>query len=228
MIAVVADDFSGSAELGGIALRYGLKAEISTDPERIGHPEMIIIDSNTRSATLREAKRKITEISGLIKELPPDLLYKKVDSVLRGHLLPELLIMMQLFNKQLALLVPANPSARRIIKNGTYYLNGSPLHQTEFAQDPEFPARSSDVIDLIGANVPNGICTRASCEALPEKGIVVAETVDQDDLSRWQNMICTIFYRRAARIFLMPCLRRKSGPPKQMRKNFRHFRFATS
>ena len=39
--------------------------------------------------------------------------------------------------------LPANPSKGRIIRNGVYYINNVPIHETDFSFDPEFPAKTS-------------------------------------------------------------------------------------
>ena len=82
-----------------------------------------------------------------------DIIFKKTDSVLRGHVAAELQALMRVTGKQKALLIPQNPSKGRIVKDGIYYINGVPLDQTSFAYDPEFPAKTSLVNKLISRRV---------------------------------------------------------------------------
>jgi uncharacterized protein YgbK (DUF1537 family) len=48
-----------------------------------------------------------------------------------------------------ALLVAQNPSRGRVIVDGEYRINGVPLDQTGFANDPDHPAHSSDPAKLL-------------------------------------------------------------------------------
>jgi uncharacterized protein YgbK (DUF1537 family) len=47
-------------------------------------------------------------------------------------------------------LAPANPSRGRTIARGVYSIDGVPLDQTAFANDPEFPRRTPRALELLG------------------------------------------------------------------------------
>ena len=47
-------------------------------------------------------------------------------------------------------LASANPSRGRVIRDGVYFVDGTPLDQTAFASDPEHPRRSAKVRELLG------------------------------------------------------------------------------
>jgi uncharacterized protein YgbK (DUF1537 family) len=55
MIAVIADDLTGAAELAGIGLNYNLKTEISTVIDPNCSADLLIIATNTRSLPETEA-----------------------------------------------------------------------------------------------------------------------------------------------------------------------------
>ena len=150
MIAVIADDFSGAAEMGGVGLRYGLNTEVMTEVFRDTNGDLVIIDTNTRSKSAPAAVERIKEITGQVMGMKPAWIYKKCDSVLRGHVLPEAEAMTEVLGKGSILIIPANPLMGRTVKNGFYYIENHPLHTTDFANDTEYPARSSNVIDILG------------------------------------------------------------------------------
>ena len=50
-VLVIADDLTGSAEIGGIALRSGLSVEIVHAPGELSGKEVQIINTNTRSVS---------------------------------------------------------------------------------------------------------------------------------------------------------------------------------
>jgi uncharacterized protein YgbK (DUF1537 family) len=117
-----------------------------------------------------------------------ELVYKKTDSVLRGHVVQELLLQMKQLGYQRVLFIPENPSMGRIIRNGQYFVNGQLLSDTAFAHDPEFPRTTADVVDML---VGHGaaIHVMQSSDALPETGIIVGEATCQEDLEKWASRI---------------------------------------
>jgi uncharacterized protein YgbK (DUF1537 family) len=117
MIAVIADDLTGAAELGGIALRHGLTSEVQTEFHPTDEAEVIVIDTDSRSCPPEEAAARIRAQAQELTSIGFDWLYKKVDSVLRGPVVAELEALLAASGRQKALLVPANPSLGRTIRN---------------------------------------------------------------------------------------------------------------
>lgn len=188
MIAVIADDLTGAAELGGIGLRHGLKTEIRL---HVGDPtdaELLVIAADSRSKEEAAAIEEITRITRDLRQLKPEFIYKKTDSVLRGHVIAELKVHLAHLDYPLALLIPANPSLGRTIRDGRYFLNGEPIHQSSFSTDPEFPVSSSDIREMLHAK-DQPIHIRKPGQELPVRGIVVGEAQSNDDLHRWAKKI---------------------------------------
>jgi uncharacterized protein YgbK (DUF1537 family) len=158
MIVVIADDLSGAAELAGAALNHGLAAEVQTTFTPETDTEVICLDTDTRSRNCDEAAARVTEFAREIAAGNPEWIYKKCDSVLRGNVLAEIRAIVEVTNRQDALLISANPSRGRIIRGGEYFIDGQPLHQTSFANDPEHPRRTSRVTELLGATNAR-VCT---------------------------------------------------------------------
>ena len=52
MIIILADDFTGAAEIAGIALRYHLAAELHTTIQPEFDMDVLVIDTDTRSCPL--------------------------------------------------------------------------------------------------------------------------------------------------------------------------------
>ncbi|KAA5540889.1 four-carbon acid sugar kinase family protein [Adhaeribacter rhizoryzae] len=184
MIAVVADDLTGAAELGGIGLRYNLRVEICTQVNAQTVADLLIISTDSRSKPKEAAEKETEQVIRALLPLKPELIYKKMDSVLRGHVLPEIKAQMRALNLQRALLVPANPALGRTITNGIYYLQGIPIHQSSFSQDPEFPLTSSQVDSILqfGNEV---VKVQSHNQPLPESGIIVGEVSSANDLKAW-------------------------------------------
>ena len=188
MIAVIADDLTGAAELGGIGLRHGLKTEIRLI---VGDPtdaDLLVIAADSRSKDQAAAIEEMSRITRELRQLKPAWIYKKTDSVLRGHVIAELKTHLQSLDCRLALLIPANPSLGRTIRDGRYYLNGEPIHQSSFSTDPEFPVRSSDIQEMLHTK-DQPVPVRKLGDELPVRGIVVGEVQSDEDLHRWAMSI---------------------------------------
>ena len=86
MICVIADDLSGAAELAGVALRYGWTAEVQLEFELRTHADLVCISTDTRSGTASEAAVRTAHVAEMCRTTNLALIFKKVDSVLRGWL----------------------------------------------------------------------------------------------------------------------------------------------
>ena len=185
MIGVISDDLTGAAELGGVGLRYGLAAEIVISGQPSGTAELVCMDTSSRSCSPEEAARRTTTAARLLKAAGASWIYKKVDSVLRGHVTAEIEALMKELGLDLALLVPANPLLGRVIRDGRYYVRGKPINETEFARDPEYPRKSALVKELLGPSTAFRLQMLKWPAAIPESGIVIGEAGAPLDLQRW-------------------------------------------
>jgi len=188
MIVVIADDFTGAAELGGIGLRYKLSVEINTAVNLQSKADLFIIATDTRSMTQSEAERETEEVVRELAQLNPIWIFKKVDSVLRGYVAEELLVIIKKLNHSRALVVPANPALNRTIIGGQYFLNGSPLHESSFANDPEFPIKTSSVTERL-QNKGLKVYSQKHGETLQHEGLIIGDAETIDELKAWTEKI---------------------------------------
>ncbi|MDB4922060.1 four-carbon acid sugar kinase family protein [Mucilaginibacter sp.] len=189
MIVVIADDLTGAAEVGGLGLRYGLNVDVVTDIDQPVIADLLVIATDTRSMSEQHALKTMSEITLKINKLKPDLIFKKVDSVLRGHIIAELNVQLKHFGIKTALLVPANPALGRTLTNGNYFIDGQPINLTSFAHDPEFSVTSADVHRMLHVN-KGEVAILANHEALLQPGIIVGECITENDLKLWANKVC--------------------------------------
>ena len=171
---VIADDITGAAEIAGIAFSKGRQVSLvcgcGCDTATNG---TTVIATDTRSMSEAEAvaeTRRIISHSSFPFLIPHSsfLIFKKTDSALRGHVVAELSALMEATGYKRAVYLPANPSKGRIIKNGVYYINGKPIHETDFSFDPEFPAKTS----VLRERFPDA----------EEKGIVMPDACSEEDI----------------------------------------------
>lgn len=161
MIAVIADDVTGAAELAGVALRNSLDVQFITEINSgLPDTDVLVIATDTRSSGRQEAVDTVRHIAGYLNERNDITVFKKTDSVLRGHVMAELEELAACMGYGLTILLPQNPSKGRIISKGKYYIDGTPLQETSFCYDPEFPATTPDVEDIAEGSVSMSVSGR--------------------------------------------------------------------
>ena len=210
MIGVIADDLTGAAEIGAVGLRHGLSAEIihaasgtgrglefrvhaagAGKPAEAGtsiksrSAGLICINTDSRSCSPAVAGRRAAAAARALAAAGAEWIYKKTDSVLRGPVVAELEAILKQLELELALLLPANPSSGRTIRGGRYCIRGRPIHETDFARDPEHPRRSSEVRALLGKPRRSAIHVCPVRAALPASGIALAEAATAGEVRHW-------------------------------------------
>jgi uncharacterized protein YgbK (DUF1537 family) len=157
MLCCIADDITGAAEVAGVGLRHGLRVALDApvNPSSILPPnpntQLWVLALDTRAMLRKQAADEVYVATMRVAALGVRKFFKKTDSAMRGHIAAELDAMLDALGKPAALLCPVNPKAGRSIQNNaTYCVNDVPLHETEFAHDPEFPATTSNVYALLG------------------------------------------------------------------------------
>ncbi len=185
MIVVIADDFTGAAEVAAIAMCHGLKTEIQTELDTNTNAELLVIDTDTRSMQPQQASEKISQTLDKLRSVRPQWFYKKTDSVMRGPVLAELEALLENSDFDRVLFIPANTSFGRTIKEGTYFINNVPLDKTDFANDPEHPAGSANVIELLGPSDLVKILSLTEPQSIPTRTISIGDTQTKDDFDAW-------------------------------------------
>lgn len=180
MIAVVADDLTGAAELAGIAWSYGLTAEVQTEFSPQTTANVVAVDANSRDVDLAAATKRVQRAFEVVQQARPVWTYKKCDSVLRGHVPEEIAVALQVTGCSRACLVPANPSRGRVIRSGEYFVGDKPLVETPFAQDPHHPRLTMSVDEMLAYQAT----LIRSDEPLGAEGIFVPEVTSAEQMSR--------------------------------------------
>ena len=175
---IIADDITGAAEVAGAAAARGHhvrlvcgadSASLSLETSDHGHSIITVIATDMRSMTADEAIAETRRIAALLDHLGERIIIK-TDSALRGHVVPILTTLMHSLDYQRAVYLPANPSKGRIIRDGTYYVEGTPIHQTAFSYDPEFPAHTS--------------CMKERFPEAQDSGIIMPDAESREDIIR--------------------------------------------
>jgi len=185
MIGVIADDLTGAAELGTVGLRHGLRAEIIQRGQEVRPVDLVCLDTDSRSCDSVEAGRRAAAAAAALQEAGAKWIYKKVDSVLRGQVTAEVEAVLRQLKLNRALLLPANPSLGRVIRDGEYYVKGKPIHRTEFANDPEYPRRSAQVMRLLGPPEHFLLCLANGERTVAANTLLIGQTDSSELVQEW-------------------------------------------
>jgi uncharacterized protein YgbK (DUF1537 family) len=183
-ILVLADDLTGAAEIGGIAFLFGLSVRILLGrgkDEAVGE-DVTIIETASRSFAAQRAHRVIREMISGHELADFDLVFKKVDSVLRGPVVAEARAFLAEPAFRSVLLVPANPSKGRTIRDGRYFIAGKPVHETEFGLDPMHPIMSSSIREMLDCD--ESVVAGGGTALAAEGKIIVPDTGSEAEIVR--------------------------------------------
>jgi len=181
-LGIVADDLTGAVDTGVQSAKAGLHAVVMLGDGELPPAEMVVINTDSRDEPAADAYRHALEAAG---RLAGRLVYKKMDSTLRGNLGAEIDGMLDGLGLERALVAPAFPNTGRTTENGYHKVHGVLLSESAFARDPVWPATESHLPTILARQtrrtvglLPLAIVeegTAAVIEALrAEKAAVVA------------------------------------------------------
>ncbi|MET9760579.1 four-carbon acid sugar kinase family protein [Streptomyces sp. NPDC006372] len=153
-VLALADDLSGAAETA-VALRSPARILLGPAPgqEAPAPGEALVVDLDSRQLPGAEAARAVRAVT---QAAPAGtVLFKKVDSLLRGNLAAEAAAYAQ--DGSGVVIATALPPARRTVRGGVVHLDGVPLHETDAWRAETRPAPLSVAAalgDLPSAQVP--------------------------------------------------------------------------
>ena len=189
-VAIIADDLTGAADSGVQLARSGYRTAVAFRGTAIPPSEdldAIVVDTDSRSLPAGFAAKRVVEAGHAVRAAR--VVYKKIDSTLRGPIPAELAAALGATGREKAVVAPAVPSAGRRTEGGVQLVHGEPLHKTGLAQDPRTSVPESHIPSLLSgafhsvtalslASVREG----AVREALGSADCVVADAKSDTDL----------------------------------------------
>jgi uncharacterized protein YgbK (DUF1537 family) len=109
--------------------------------------EVCSFNAATRSLAATQAGARMERFARDLRHAP--FLFKTVDSTLRGHVREEIAGALRGSGRRRLVFAPAFPDAGRTTVQGIQLLDGVPVHQSRYGQDPVHPARVSELRDLL-------------------------------------------------------------------------------
>jgi D-threonate/D-erythronate kinase len=142
----LADDATGALETGARLVEAGLEARVRFEPGF----DSGVIDTETRHLPAELAGERIREIAALARKAGVVSIFKKTDSTLRGNIAAEFRALLDVWPELRIVYAPAYPALGRTVRNGELFVNGWPLRETAFANDPLNPAPDGSIRALLG------------------------------------------------------------------------------
>lgn len=135
-VVIIADDLSGAADSGVSFAVRGYQTLVIWDFSDPPPVDVLVLSTESRHIPKDEAVAKVQNTAIQLSNLDDStLIYKKIDSTLRGHPGAELSAVMAGFGISKALVAPAFPAQNRVTVSGIQYVNGRPLDQTSFGKE---------------------------------------------------------------------------------------------
>ncbi len=148
---LMADDFSGACDVASSFYSAGFSCEVlpafPVSIDKIG-AEVVVINTGSRHLPPCEARERAAA-AGKAAKSASRIIYKKVDSALRGNIGAELGALISCGYVQSIVYVPSMPSSGRTVRNGILYIDEIPVSDTHFASDPECPVRESSIQKVV-------------------------------------------------------------------------------
>ncbi len=152
-IGIIADDLTSAADGAAPFVARGLAASIGRGRAPRQKLKVVSVDSRSRSATSSLAHERVAQLTAQLANC--DVLYKTVDSTLRGHITVELAACFAASGRDSIVFAPAFPEAGRTTKGGVQFVDGIPVSESVYGRDPVHPARHSSLAELVPAGIRN-------------------------------------------------------------------------
>lgn len=219
-VLIVADDLTGANDSAVQFASFGAKAITLLDltsREEIANLrsrfQVLSLSTESRNVGTRGADAAVRRLlPDALVGFEPDILFKKIDSTLRGNIEAELQACESVVGQKRGIpivLTPAYPSNGRAVCGGYVLVHGVPLARTFAGRDFLAPVKSSRVSDVflewhdrvgelgLAAFEGGEGALRRSLEELSAAGkdLILVDALDQEDLNKLVSVAAPLFSR---------------------------------
>lgn len=145
-LGIVADDMTGAMDSSGHFASLGFSTVVAMAPDFTSDATVLAITTNSRAEDPQIARERVRQA---MRDMAGRVVYKKIDSTLRGNISEELEVVIQERDYQKVVVAPAFPAVGRTTVNGVLLVNGVPVSETQFANDPILPVTVSSIPSLL-------------------------------------------------------------------------------
>jgi uncharacterized protein YgbK (DUF1537 family) len=145
-LGIVADDLTGAMDSSGYFASQSFSTVVILDPGFPSDADVVVVTTNSRAEDPNIARERVKQA---VRSLVGRVVYKKIDSTLRGNIGAELEAAMAEMTCEKAVVAPAFPAVGRTTVAGVLLVNGVPVAETQFANDPILPVKESHIPSLL-------------------------------------------------------------------------------
>jgi uncharacterized protein YgbK (DUF1537 family) len=160
-LGIVADDLTGAMDSSGYFAGLGFSTVVLFNPSFSSNSTVLVITTNSRVEAPKVARQLVRQA---MQNMTGRIIYKKIDSTLRGNIGEELQAIAELTASQKVVIAPAFPAVDRTTVDGILLVKGVPVAQTQFASDPISPVNESSIPKLLKQSINDEI----GCVSLKE------------------------------------------------------------
>jgi len=158
-VVILADDLTGACDTAqpfAATLPTGVLIRRLEGLEGVAGWQVLSVNGRTRSERPDAARAITREILGRLRGRFPTVIYKKIDSTLRGNVAAEAQAIADAVPDRPVVVAPAFPAMGRTVVDGCVLVRGVPVDRTEYAADPRHPVREASLKTLLGGGRSGG------------------------------------------------------------------------
>lgn len=186
---IIADDLTGAMDSAGPFAGRGVETWVvadpaACDPSSLKSAHVVSVNTDSRHLSGPVAAERVAEAVHRLADTR-EVLFKKIDSTLRGNVVAETLAMLRESGRQAAWIAPAFPAQGRTVVEGIVKVNGVELARTDFARDALSPPPLAPLHQVFASAAPgyDVRSVKARDCTTGERVIRVVDAVDNDDLA---------------------------------------------
>lgn len=144
---IVADDLTGASDAGIQCVKSGARTVVWLDYSQPvdGDADVVVLDTDSRLGTPAAAYARVSTLLRRLDVAGPREVLKKIDSTLRGNFGSETQALIDGLPDAFAIVCPAYPKNGRTSLDGTLYVHGTRVDETDFGRDLFTPVRNARI-----------------------------------------------------------------------------------
>jgi uncharacterized protein YgbK (DUF1537 family) len=134
-VAIIADDLTGALDTAAPFASHGLDTWLTLPSDTASRgvdagAEVVALTTESRHLAADQAANRVESAIHRLATLRPQVVFKKIDSILRGNVGAEIVGAMTATCRQHVIIAPSVPSQNRTMRGGTVYVNGVRLSES--------------------------------------------------------------------------------------------------
>jgi len=153
---LIADDLTGGADAGAQFAKRGLrtlllslKTDTRIDLATHDQQDVLVVNTGSRGLSPEHAHALVSSLLKNDRETLFPVIYKKIDSTLRGNIGYEIDAILEKTNGSLCFVAPSYPEQNRTLVGGILIVGERPLALTEVARNTPSPVQESHVHKIL-------------------------------------------------------------------------------